>query len=372
MACDIKTGILTFHCADNYGAMLQAYGLKTYLRQIGLNADIVRYEPPFMTGRHWWIPYIPMFGLYGRLGLGWKGWMRNLHMGRSFFARRANMRRFRQKYLVEDQQRKLFFAGQMKSLAYQYYLVGSDQIWNPDITLGLRRVYFGVFENKCKKRVAAYAASIGGMDSLSGFRNRFSELVQQVDMISVREEGAVPYIKQFYMGNVDVVPDPVFLLDQKEWQKIEKLPDREGYVLIYITEENCSLVEYAKRLSREKRIPIIELRSGSGKADADIMTDYVAGPAEFLGYIHNADYVVTNSYHGVAFSIIFQKQFAVFAKGNSDIRITSVIQYYNLNHRLYHDKEDFEMDTCIDWNAVKQRREEGVRTAEEFIMRIYD
>ena len=81
--CNI--GILTFHCADNFGAMLQAYGLKQYLVSKKMDVEIVRYEPPFMTGRHWWIPYIPEGGLFGIIRHGWHGWRRNLKLGKTFF-----------------------------------------------------------------------------------------------------------------------------------------------------------------------------------------------------------------------------------------------------------------------------------------------
>ena len=81
-------GILTFHCSDNYGAMLQAYGLKEGLRKKGIKAEIIRYEPPFMTGRHWWIPYIPSGGISGMLIQGGYRWRANLRLGKAFFEKR--------------------------------------------------------------------------------------------------------------------------------------------------------------------------------------------------------------------------------------------------------------------------------------------
>ena len=81
-------GIITFHCSDNYGAMLQAYGLKEGLRKKGIKAEIIRYEPPFMTGRHWWIPYIPSGGISGMLIQGGYRWRANLRLGKAFFEKR--------------------------------------------------------------------------------------------------------------------------------------------------------------------------------------------------------------------------------------------------------------------------------------------
>ena len=80
----VRRRYLTFHCSDNYGAMLQAYGLKEGLRKKGIKAEIIRYEPPFMTGRHWWIPYIPSGGISGMLIQGGYRWRANLRLGKAF------------------------------------------------------------------------------------------------------------------------------------------------------------------------------------------------------------------------------------------------------------------------------------------------
>ena len=128
-----RGGVITFHCADNYGAMLQAYGLKHYLCKKGIETDIVRYEPIFMTGRHWWIPCLPRNGngIVKCLQYSADGWIRNLRMGGAFWARRRNMDSFRKNFLVEKKQKKIIFLNQFKSLSYSCYIVGSDQIWNP-------------------------------------------------------------------------------------------------------------------------------------------------------------------------------------------------------------------------------------------------
>lgn len=363
-----EVGIITFHCSDNYGAILQAYGLRKYLRHKGVEADIVRYEPPFMTGRHWWIPYISIGGIVGCLGLGWKGWLRNLHMGRDFFTRRSNMRSFRKNYLVKRGQKPLFWTGQMRTLPYHYYIVGSDQIWNPDITLGLRGVYFGAFNNENKRKVTAYAASLGGESLLPEYEEEFAVLLQNVDEVSVREEEAVSYVEKFTRRAVRVLPDPVFLLKKEEWQKIEKTPVKAGYILVYMTEKNDRMTNYVKRLSQEKSLSVVELRCGAGESGAGIMTDYTAGPAEFLGYIHKADYVVTNSFHGIALSIIYQKLFCVFMNSNSGARISNILQRYGLNSRLYREGEVFEIDDLIDWDFAERQRKKDVRSAETFLM----
>lgn len=363
-----RVGILTFHCSDNFGAMLQAYGLKTYLEKKEKNVDIICYEPPFMTGRHWWIPYVPIGGLSEIIRRSWRGWRRNLKLGKSFFERRANMREFRDKYLIQSGQRKLFFTNQLKYLSYRFYIVGSDQIWNPDITLGLRKEYFGAFENKEKKKVIAYAASMGGVSLPSKYDVQFSELLKSVDCMSVRESAAIPYIRQFYEKDILTVPDPVFLLGKIDWQKVEKETGRENYVFVYMTESNGRLIDYAQKLAQRKGLMVVIIKSGTAGIDKNLIADSVAGPSEFLRYIHKADYVVTNSFHGVAFSIIFQKKFAVFQHSSVGIRISNVLELFGLENRMYSENEELDIDRTIEWNRVEQRIEENIEFADHYLM----
>lgn len=379
-------GILTFHCADNYGAMLQAYSLKKYLYDSGINAEIVSYEPPFMTGRHWWIPYIPQKNEKGRhwkdrlwrICNQYKIWKSNLSMKKDFFWRRANMRNFRKQYLQDAGQKRIFFVRQLKQLPYSRYIVGSDQIWNPEITFGLRKAYFGAFENKRKKKVIAYAASLGGAELSPEYDREFAALLCAVDVISLREAEAVPYVKRFCEKTIEAVLDPVFLLDRERWVQIEERSKHKGYILVYLAESNEALNVYASALSEAKGLPVVKipgvelfggkLKGGVGAVDENFEVESVAGPAEFLGLIHKADYVVTNSFHVTAFSIIYQKQFIVFLHTNRGTRIRNILRIYGLEDRLYREGRDISIDAPIDWNKAERRAEKEKQASKAFLM----
>lgn len=330
-------------------------------------AGIVRYEPSFMTGRHWLFPYVPLGSRWEQLKRAVAWGAGNVRMGRTYFARRASMRRFRKRYLVEKGQRRALFSRHLRHLRYSCYIVGSDQIWNPDITCGLREVYFGAFENRRKEKVVAYGASMGSASLPSEYDRRFSELVRNVDVVSVREEEAIPYIEQFYDGPVTSVLDPVFLLKREEWERIEIPPAEDGYILYYATEANGDMAEFAGRLAKRTGRTVVELRSGAGSADKEFITDGTAGPAEFLGYIHNADYVVTNSFHGTAFSILYQKKFMVFLHRSLGARIRNILRIHGLEDRLYREEQETAVDSPIDWARVERRTERNVRGSEEFL-----
>ncbi len=368
---DADVGILTFHCSDNYGAMLQACGLKTWLKEQGVRTDVVRYEPPYMTGRHWFIPYVPIPGLKGRI---WclknmlDGYRLHRKMGEDYTRQRANMRRFREEHLVDSNHPRLLFAPQLSSLPYRNYVVGSDQIWNPNITCGLRKAYFGAFSNKRKKNVVAYAASFGGASIPSAWDGQFAKLIQSVDAVSVREEAAIPYVKRFCKGEVTAVLDPVFFLPKETWQKMERAPEKKGYIFVYITEKNQELTDYVKKLSKETGLPVIETRTGRLGADDSFQVDYTTGPAEFLGYIHHADYVVTNSFHGIAFSIIFRKRFLAFLHRSLGARIRNILKLHGLEGRICEEGNEPEMEGGVDWDAVAARTEELTRDSGRFLL----
>ena len=362
-----EVGILTFHCADNFGAMLQACALKRRLRADGVAADIVRYEPPFMTGRHWLIPYVPMNGPAWRLRCAARGLVDNLRNMRTFAARRANMRRFRQDWLIEAGQPRALFLPGLKKLSYRCYVVGSDQIWNPNITCGLRRAYFGAFDAPKKERVAAYAASFGGASLPEGYEKEFAGLVRQLDAVSLREAGAVPFVRRFYPGEVAAVLDPVFFLGREEWREMARPPARDRYILAYATEQNRAMAEYVKTLSRKTGLPVVELRAGTAGVGGGAVVDGAAGPAEFLGYVDRAEYVVTNSFHAAAFSILFEKRFLVFAHSQVNERLASVLALHGLEDRLC--REGGDIDAPIDWPEVRGRTAQAVEASLGFLIK---
>ena len=367
-----QVGIITFHCSNNYGAMLQAYGLKRFLNDKGIGTQIVRYEPPYMTGRHWWIPYAPIQGLKGRV---WglfnmlNGFLAHMRVRQDFSRQRANMERFRRAYLLEPGQPKALSVRGLRKLSYRYYIVGSDQIWNPVITCGLRKAYFGAFPARGKEKVISYAASFGGASIPDRYDEDFSRLVRHVDALSVREEDAIPYVKKRYGGEVCAVLDPVFFLDRETWQQAEKAPDIKGYILLYVTEGNRRMAEYAGKLANEKNLSVVEVRAGLQGVDQGFDLDVTAGPAGFLGYIHHADYVVTHSFHAVAFSIIFQKRFLAFAHSSLSARLQNVLRIHVLEDKICWEGDGGDIDADVDWEAVERRTVEATAASGEFLLR---
>ena len=360
----MKIGILTFYCSDNYGAMLQAYGLKNFVKKFNTDVEIVPYAPFYLVGRHWFIPYYPFKSKKERFIWTLTGIKHNLQMKGDFIRQKSNMNRFRKQYLIEDKRRIRSIKG-LETLDFDVYIVGSDQIWNPEITFGLRKAYFGAFNNSCKHKVISYAASMGGSKLSQTYDAEMRNLLQFIDSISVREKSAVAYIQSLCNKEVSVTADPVFLLNSDQWEKIEVRPKISRYILVYDTERNSKLNLFVKNLSKKKKLKVVEIKLRKAHDDPDFYIDASAGPAEFLGYIHHAEYVVTNSFHATAFSIIFHKSFLVFGHSNYNARLENVLLQCGLDNRIISVKNN--IDESIDWECVEQKKEKMIQSSKEFL-----
>lgn len=129
------------------------------------------------------------------------------------------------------------------------------------------------------------------------------------------------------------------------------------------------MIEYAKKLSEDTRLPVVEVRATMIGADAEFEVDHGAGPSEFLGYIDKADYVVSNSFHAVAFSIIYQKQFLAFAHSSLGARVRNILKLHGLENRLYSKGEDTRIDAPADWDEVRRKTKEQTKLAKEFLIK---
>ena len=361
-----KIGILTFHWADNYGAMLQAFGLKTWLAKQMYEPFIVNYSPVQLRGRDWLVPYAPFKSPENRLKFAVNGFFRNIQTGSEWFLQKRNMRRFREEYLTAGQKilRRL---RSLSDIDADAVITGSDQIWNPDITFGLLPAYFGAFENARIKKRIAYGASLGSYSLPEEYEAEFAGLLDRVDCISVREKGAAEYIKSRFHRNAADVMDPVFLLDPQDWFAIESCPAQSDYIFYYETEPNENLRRFARRLSEEKGSKVIALAYRAPKSPLPFHTVCSAGPAQFLGYIHLAKYVLTNSFHAVAFSLIFHKPFLVYNHRTLGARIEDLLLSLGMSERIMTPTCVQDIDAEIDWMELERRIFDKRKQSEDFL-----
>lgn len=345
-----KIGILTFHNTLNYGASLQAYALCKYLRKIGADAEIIDYycsavENQYKTK----INHI----IFGSESLKVK--LKELIILPGMSKRRKEFNNFLDKYVSEKKYNKLNIYSAKER--YNYFIVGSDQIWNLDITND-DMTFFIDFTDDGKK--ISYAASIGNAEKI--VKNKQVEtLIKKFDSISLREKSARKYISDFYEKEIYEVIDPTFLLNKDEWLSIEKpyskLKTDEKYILVYAQGRPVYGMAFAKQLAKAHGYKVVVVHSFARKFNGAVnIRD--ASLEEFIWLIHNAEYVITTSFHGIAFSLNLEKQFFVEIKDDRNplnSRFSDLLAKVGLDNRYIDGTSVEKRFEDIDYREVKDK-----------------
>ena len=365
-------GILTFHWADDYGAMLQSYALKRYLQKSsGERVEIIPYAPLKLTGRYWLCPVVAR-EIEGKkkYSFVFYRFKRNCSFLSGFLKRRRNMRAFRRCYLTRKPAKRR--ADRLSLEKYSCTFVGSDQVWNPEITVGLDDAYMGNVRRKGACKFISYAASLGGNKIPEKYLPEFKKAVNKnFTAVSLREKSAVPFVENALHRKVTDVLDPTLLLEKKEWEKMAKLPQEKDYILFVFTEYNEQMVKYLQELSISQHKKVIQLSMpwpGENENWIDIKIE--GGPSEFIGYFQNAGCIVTNSFHGMVFSVLLEKQFLVFGHSNKNARIVNFLEKMDLSMRLIEkDRTAATADMLeeIEWMRVKMLLEKEMENSVRFI-----
>ncbi len=364
-------GILTFYWADNYGAMLQAYALKRYLENMGEQAVIIPYAPYKLTAGYWPVPFVARRRENGslRYRFYYGVFLRYLQNFRHFKRRRTLMRGFRHRYLTSAP--PLRKAEDISLKPYKSVFIGSDQVWNPAITVGMDNAYTGNLSQRESCRLVSYGASFGGSLLSEADRETFLRHVGGFHAVSVREASGAEYARRLLGREVEHVLDPTLLLERSDWEKIAKVPPEKDYILLYQIGLRKPLLRCAQALSAALGKRLVAF---ANPADAHYIQEYEpeAGPAEFVGYVQNACCVLTNSFHGTALSILFEKPFLTYCRDARDVRQKDLLESLGLDSRLLEvEKEPApsveKVWETIDWKRVRVRLSEERERSRRFI-----
>lgn len=318
--------ILTFQSAYNFGAVLQAYALQQYLiANFGQtqildyhNSDVDKvYEMPTVSE----LINKPKQAIsrFLRNGL-YKGKNARIDQFRKDF---FNLTKWYDKNNIHD-----------ANAEADVFITGSDQVWNHMI-IGNDTSYFLDFVDM-GKATCSYAASIGVKLIPEEYRELYKKAITLIQKISVRETAAIQTLVEIGIHDAVVMPDPTLLISKTQWKTLSIKPNEKNkYILVYKITRADRLIPFAKKLSKITGLPIIyipnDLKSGVvGSLKLDV------GPREWLGYISNAEYVVTNSFHGTVFSILFGIKFfsEVAARVNpSTSRLMTLLSLFGLENR---------------------------------------
>lgn len=326
-------GILTWHYYTNFGSALQAYALKKIIKKkISSNVEIIGYRNS-------------QFGItsYARMCL-------KVFLSKSlgvFFKRFRFSYALFQKDFLEDN--KLFYDCFPSEPAFSHIICGSDQIWAPNV---FNPIYFANFADGSKLRKVSYAASIGLNAIPENLIGEYKRLLSDFSFISVREETGAQLLKyKCGIEKVEVVLDPTFLLPVSEYKNMERrVKAKKPYIFCYFLNKDHKYEQNVKKYAKEHNLKIV---GWSAKDDDKKWLgnyDWI-GPCEFLWLVHHADTIMTDSYHGTIFSLLFHKNFYTFERFshndpiNQNSRIFQLDKLFNIKDRIINDSSEMVCST---------------------------
>lgn len=329
----MKIGILTFHRAHNYGAVLQSYALKKYLQEIGNDVYVIDYNPSFLTG----VPYAINNYVYWISINPFKFIRKILSEPLLHFRRKRRWVKFDffiRSHLNLYPSESFFVNNEFDCVVY-----GSDQIWNAFITNDkISEVYWGEFS---PGKSISFAASMGNYLPTKQNADVIKQYLKNFNSLSVRELSLQNYLKSLTEKTVEVVCDPVFLVSRNNWeQELPSITEPLPYVLCYnlLQSEDCK--KQAEIVSKKMGIQLIEI-SGMVKYRMCKHAYYdTLDPLEFVSYIKQASFVVTSSFHGVVFSVVFQKDFYAIGLGEKSGRVEDLLKQIGLEERMLNNITD--------------------------------
>lgn len=331
----MKIGILTYHRAENYGALLQAYALRTYLQSQGHEVSFVDYWPDYHVN------YFRVFSWARFMSANWKGKIRYL-LEAILWLKPKKIRRKRLQCFIHERlglaEKPLYSEKTKATEHYDVVVYGSNQIWRKQNMggVGFDEWYFGADNVVADKRIV-YAGSMGTVKTTEKDDEYVKKMMRNFEHISVREADLGSYLKGLDVTSQQVI-DPVFLLSKEEWVDLaDKTQEKRKYILFYNLLNKPESMRFAEQLSKETGLPIKEINKKM--SFKHLSKRYISGASveEFLRLIHDAEYVVSNSFHGVAFSLVFQKQFFAVGFGERANRVKSLLNSIGLNSRYIED-----------------------------------
>lgn len=322
----MKVGILTFHCAHNYGAVLQAYALQQYILSLGHTVEIIDIRPSFLSG-------------YKRTM--WRRCISLKHPIKSIKKIKDEMKIFKLRKKRWDGfndfiNKRLILSERCNQVpeTYDAYIVGSDQVWNLKTTKGIFYPYFCDFQfSKNNKIYASYAASME-ITKLSKYEDDIiKSKLMKFDYIGVREKGMIPVLDAIGKPIFHTL-DPTLLADKTIWNEII-LPQekRNKYVLLYKVWNNINSRRIAHSIAEQLETDVIELVSWLDPSNRKNKFQ-ASSPEEFVTLIKNAEYVITDSFHGTAFSILFSKNFYCVNVNDGQSRMQELLHSIGLENRF--------------------------------------
>lgn len=345
----MKIGILTFHCAHNYGAVLQCYALQEFLKHMGHDVEVVDYRPKYLI-----TPYKRLV-IHRFISLNPIKFLKNTIKETLLINRRFRRYMAFDKFITNRLNLSERVTANNIPLKYDIYIMGSDQIWNPKITKGFDSIYWGQFKfPKERRKYIAYAASMETKSINEEELVFYKKLLENFNAVSVREFQLASLLQPLTDKKIETVLDPTLLADSSIWNKIAKQPSIEQkYVLIYQIRSNQNTSRIAKKIAQQLNAVVIEVVAWLN-IHFERNQFQEASPEEFLGLIKYSSCIVTTSFHGTVFSVIFNRPFyCIKLDDGSDTRSMSLLKNTGLEERMIN-KDDNPIFSEVDYTVANK------------------
>jgi len=347
----LKIGIVTYHRPINYGAILQVYALQKTIKKHDVECEIIDYRNSTMENKHKKVRLTDAKNV--------KQVIKNILTYRNHNMKYDKFRQFAEKNLCIS--RAFYDLDELVNIENEYdnFIVGSDQVWNYKIN-NMDPVYFLQFVRDTIKR-NSYAASFGIKTIPEEHRNKYTMYLKDFNKILVRESQGATLVSELTAKDSSVVLDPTFLLSKEEWLQVseEAEVNEEKYILVYAFGGSKHIEPLATNISKETGLKIKQIKNTYRKS-RNISYIKSAGPSEFIKLINNAEYVITNSFHGSVFSIIFNKKFFVELLPSSigtNSRLEDLLNLFSINDRIIDSSNSQVINKKIDYMTISKTLE---------------
>lgn len=350
-----KACVVTYCEWSSYGSVMQSLGLKNALNLIGCQSYIVkdRVAPLTKTRIHF------------TLGRNPKRIVVNLY--NSLIKKKTEKRYENSVKFIQENVDVIYYNDYQALLKNppiaDYYIAGSDQIFHPDLC---KPLFFLDFLNE-KKRLT-YAASMGKTVVSESKEEAFKDLVSKIDTVSVREKEMVDVLSKYTSKDINVHIDPTFLTEKEVWRKYEReYALKKPYILVYAIYWDRKLNRELKKLRKKTGYDIVLLGTGFSTVYGNKKI-YDADPGQFLWLIDNAEAVVTSSFHGVAFSLIFNKKLSAVVNPALPSRINDLLDLLNVEKKEITSVLDFNLENYNQINEqIEKERNRSITYLKEIL-----
>lgn len=339
--------ILTYHRPFNYGAVLQAFATQEAMSQYCSDTKIVDYRDRRIENDR-------RFFQKSQLGIfqNFKNIARTLIYAPKEMHRRKNFTDFCNKNFKLTSQVNNIDEIEEVCLDASVLVSGSDLVWNWELNGTPSNVFLLDFSKNSNLKRISYASSIGTESIPDQFHFIYSKCLSVFDKISVREETTGKVLQSIVDKEISVVLDPVLLFDSKFWKKYiknVKLPEK--YICVYDVEINQEFINFVSFVANKMNLPIVHFGLRARYNCSKEYPMYDCGPSEFLGILANSECVITNSFHGVAFSLIFKKKLYCIPHTTRGIRMTDLLNKLEMSSCIINTTSFDESMICVD-NSV--------------------